>query len=322
MNFDRQTTLRAPVTLTGIGVHSGAPASICLKPSSANSGVVFLRKGLDDRPAQLIHAKHTKVSATELCTVIGDGASASVATIEHLMSACAGLGLDNVLVEIDGPEMPIMDGSAARVRRCDRGHRPRRRCRPAARYLKILQPVRVENGRAFAELLPAEKGFRLDVEIDFDTTVIGRQRKVFDLEPAAYAREISRARTFGFMRDVEQLWKAGFALGASLDNTVAIGDDKVINPEGLRYRRRVRPAQGAGRDRRSGARRLSDPGRVPLLLRRPSPERPHSRGAVRRPRQLRHRRGRRRSMPRRAPCRWPLPLRPPSLPTSTEPALP
>jgi UDP-3-O-[3-hydroxymyristoyl] N-acetylglucosamine deacetylase len=234
MSFDRQTTLRAPVTLTGIGVHSGAPATICLKPSSANSGIVFLRQGLEDAPAQLIHAKHTKVSATELCTVIGDRASASVATIEHLMSACAGLGLDNVLVEIDGPEMPIMDGSAAEFVAAIEAtglvglSSPRR-------YLRILQPVRVEHGRAFAELLPAKTGFRLDVEIDFDTTVIGRQRKVFDLEASAYSQEISRARTFGFMRDVEQLWKAGFALGASLDNTVAVGDDKVINPEGLRY---------------------------------------------------------------------------------------
>ncbi|MDP3601527.1 MAG: UDP-3-O-acyl-N-acetylglucosamine deacetylase [Bosea sp. (in: a-proteobacteria)] len=234
MSFDRQTTLRAPVTLTGIGVHSGAPATICLKPSSANSGIVFLRQGLENAPAQLIHAKHTKVSATELCTVIGDRASASVATIEHLMSACAGLGLDNVLVEIDGPEMPIMDGSAAEFVAAIETTGLVGLAAPR-RYLRILQPVRVEHGRAFAELLPAKSGFRLDVEIDFDTTVIGRQRKVFDLEASAYSQEIARARTFGFMRDVEQLWKAGFALGASLDNTVAVGDDKVINPEGLRY---------------------------------------------------------------------------------------
>lgn len=235
MSFDRQTTLRAAVTLTGIGVHSGAPASICLKPSSANSGVVFLRTGIDGMPSQLIHAKHTKVSATELCTVIGDRSSASVSTIEHLMSACSGLGLDNVLVEIDGPEMPIMDGSAtdfvAAIEATGLVT-----LAAARRYLKVLQPVRIEQGRAFAELMPAEKGFRLDVEIDFDTAVIGRQRKVFDLEAKAYASEISKARTFGFMRDVEQLWKAGFAQGASLENTVAIGEDKVINPEGLRYR--------------------------------------------------------------------------------------
>ena len=235
MTFIRQTTLRAPVTLTGIGVHSGAPASICLKPSSANSGVVFLRKGLADGTTQLIHAKHTKVSATELCTVIGEKGAASVSTIEHLMSACAGLGVDNVQIEIDGPEMPIMDGSASEFVTAIQ-ETGTVTLSAARRYLKVLRPVRIENGRAFAELVPSSRdGFRLDVEIDFPTAVIGRQRKVFDVEPAAYATEISRARTFGFMRDVEQLWKAGFALGASLDNTVAIGEDKVINPEGLRY---------------------------------------------------------------------------------------
>jgi UDP-3-O-[3-hydroxymyristoyl] N-acetylglucosamine deacetylase len=234
MNFDRQTTLRAPVSLQGIGVHSGAPAGICLKPSSANSGIVFLRKEAEGGPSHLIHARHTKVSATELCTVIGDRSGASVSTIEHLMSACAGLGLDNVLIEIDGPEMPIMDGSAAEFVAAIEATGIVA-LGATRRYLKILQPVRVENGRAFAELVPFDDGFRLDVEIDFDTPVIGRQRKVFDLEPVAYAGEISRARTFGFMREVEQLWKAGFALGASLDNTVAIGDDKVVNPEGLRY---------------------------------------------------------------------------------------
>ncbi|KFC73809.1 UDP-3-O-acyl N-acetylglucosamine deacetylase [Bosea sp. LC85] len=234
MNFDRQTTLRAPVSLKGIGVHSGAPAGICLKPSSANSGIVFLRKESEGGPSHLIHARYNKVSAAELCTVIGDRGAASVATIEHLMSACAGLGLDNVLIEIDGPEMPIMDGSAAEFVAAieDAGVVTLGANR---RYLKILQPVRVEKGRGFAELAPFDSGFRLDVEIDFDTPAIGRQRKIFDLEPVAYAREISRARTFGFMREVEQLWKAGFALGASLDNTVAIGDDKVVNPEGLRY---------------------------------------------------------------------------------------
>lgn len=234
MIADRQTTLRAPVTLEGIGVHSGAPVGICLRPSSANSGIVFLRRDGEAGASQLIHARYTKVSATELCTVIGDRAAASVATVEHLMSACAGLGIDNVLVEIDGPEMPIMDGSASAFVSAIESVGTSLLSAPR-RYLRILRPVRVENGRAFAELLPFEPGFRLDVEIDFDSSVIGRQRKVFDLEPAAYASEIARARTFGFMRDVEQLWKAGFALGASLDNTVAVGDEAVINPEGVRY---------------------------------------------------------------------------------------
>ena len=234
MMAERQTTLRSPVTLQGIGVHSGAPACLTLRPSTANSGVVFLRKGLEGGHEQLIHARHNKVSATELCTVIGDQTSGSVATIEHLMSACSGLGLDNVLVEIDGPEMPIMDGSAAEFVAAIEAT-GLVALGATRRYLKVLRPVRIEQGRAFAELAPADHGFRLDVEIDFDSVVIGRQRKIFDLDAQGYASEISKARTFGFMRDVEQLWKAGFAQGASLENTVAVGDDRVINPEGLRY---------------------------------------------------------------------------------------
>ena len=103
------------------------------------------------------------------------------------------------------------------------------------RYLKVLRPIRVTQGKAFAELLPNERAFRLEVEIDFQTAVIGRQRKAVDLSPSVFRHDISRARTFGFMRDVEKLWSAGFALGASLENTVAIGEDGIINPEGLRY---------------------------------------------------------------------------------------
>ncbi len=234
MIADRQTTLRAAVSLQGHGVHSGSPVSITLRPASSGNGIVFLRTGLADMADRLIRARHNTVSATALCTVVGNAESGSVATIEHLMSALAGLGVDNVLIEIDGPEMPIMDGSASEFVTAIQ-NTGIIALGSARRYLKVLRKVRVEDGRAFAELKPAEEGFRLDVEIDFDTPVIGRQRHVFDLDPAAYAEEISRARTFGFMRDVEQLWKAGFALGASLDNTVAIGDDKVINPEGLRY---------------------------------------------------------------------------------------
>jgi UDP-3-O-[3-hydroxymyristoyl] N-acetylglucosamine deacetylase len=157
-----------------------------------------------------------------------------VATIEHLMAALAGLGVDNVLVEIDGPEVPILDGSSAPFIDAIDGVGLASQ-HAARRYLKVLKPVRVTQGKAFAELLPNERGFKLDVEIDFPTPIIGRQRKAIDLSPSVFRREISRARTFGFMRDVEKLWGAGFALGASLDNTVAIGDDGILNPEGLRY---------------------------------------------------------------------------------------
>ena len=234
MKQSHQTTLRAAVTLVGIGVHSGDEVKMILHPAEANHGIAFLRTGLPGGLDRLIDARHLAVTATELCTVIGDRESGAVATIEHLMAALTGLGIDNVLVEIDGPEVPILDGSSAPF--MDAIDQVGIVAQSAARrYLKVLKPVRVTQGKAFAELFPNERAFRLDVEIDFPTPVIGRQRKAVDLSPSVFRREISRARTFGFMRDVEKLWTAGFALGASLENTVAIGDDGIMNPEGLRY---------------------------------------------------------------------------------------
>jgi UDP-3-O-[3-hydroxymyristoyl] N-acetylglucosamine deacetylase len=234
MKQSQQTTLRAAVSLSGVGVHSGDDVKIVLHPAEANHGVAFLRTGLPGGNERLIDARHLAVTATELCTVIGDRDSGAVATIEHLMAAFTGLGVDNVLVEIDGPEVPILDGSAAPfVDAIDQVGLMT--VSASRRYLRVLKPVRVTQGKAFAELTPNERAFRLEVEIDFPTPVIGRQRKAFDLSAAVFRREISRARTFGFMRDVEKLWGAGFALGASLENTVAIGEDGVINPEGLRY---------------------------------------------------------------------------------------
>lgn len=179
-----------------------------------------------------IPALHSNVVATELCTVIGrDGVS--VATIEHLMAALRALSVDNVTVEIDGPEMPIVDGcSADFVEAIDKAglvslDAPRK-------AIRILRPVRVENGDAFAEFVPFD-GARYDVTIDFANPLIGRQSYVLDLDAATFRTEIARARTFGFMRDVEKLWAIGFALGSSLENSVAIGDDRILNPEGLRF---------------------------------------------------------------------------------------
>src|SRR5919107_1627106 len=234
MKQSQQTTLRAAVTLLGVGVHSGDEVKMILHPAEANHGVAFLRTTLAGGHDRLIDARHLAVTATELCTVIGDRESGAVATIEHLMAALTGLGVDNVLVEIDGPEVPILDGSAAPF--IDAIDQVGILVQNAGRrFLKVLKPVRVTQGKAFAELLPNERAFRLDVEIDFPTPVIGRQRKAVDLSQSVFRRDVSRARTFGFMRDVEKLWAAGFALGASLENTVAIGEDGGINPEGLRY---------------------------------------------------------------------------------------
>lgn len=229
-----QVTLRAPVEISGVGVHSGDSVSVTLHPAEPGHGIVFLRTGLPNGIDRLIEARHINVSTTELCTVVGARESGCVATVEHVMAALAGLGVDNVLVEIDGSEMPILDGSAAPfVAAIEAAGTVVQAA--ARRVLKVRRPVRVERGASFVELLPADKGLKLDVEIDFPDAAIGRQRRVCDLTPSTFRREIAGARTFGFMRDVEALWKAGFALGASLENTVAVGEDGVINPEGLRF---------------------------------------------------------------------------------------
>ena len=232
MKQTQQATLAAPISISGVGVHSGKVVNLHLHPAQANHGIVFLRTGLSGD--SLIEANFGSVTATELCTVVGDAETGAVATIEHLMSAFSGLGVDNALVEIDGPELPIMDGSAAAfVDAIDEVGLAMSRV--ARTHLKVLRPVRVERGIASAELSPNPRGLRLDIEIDFQNPIIGRQRKVADLSPTLYRREIARARTFGFIGDVERLWKAGFALGASLDNTVAVGEGRIVNPEGLRF---------------------------------------------------------------------------------------
>ena len=233
MKFAKQTTLRRRAVLSGNGVHSNAPVDLVLHPADADSGIVFLRTGLKEGSTRRIEAKWSRVSATDLCTVLGDVSLGSVSTVEHLLAALSGLGIDNVTVEVSGPEVPIMDGSAATfVAAIDRvGIRTLTAPR---RYLKILKPVRVEHGRSFSELRPADSGFRLDVEIDYPVAAIGRQRKSLDLRPETFRREISRARTFGLLSDVERLWKLGFALGSSLANSVAVDAERILNPEGLR----------------------------------------------------------------------------------------
>ena len=228
----RQTTLASEISLTGTGVHSGAPVSITLCPADGDTGIRFLLSN-GDADGTEIAADPRSVTGVTLCTVLGDGNGASIATVEHLLAALSGLGVDNALIEIDSSEVPIMDGSASRfVEAIDEAglaelEAPRR-------FLKVLKRIAVEDAGAFGELTP-NNGFHIDVAIDFDSPLIGAQRIEIDINPGSFRRELSRARTFGFMKDVERLWAAGLALGASLENTVAIGDDRVINREGLRF---------------------------------------------------------------------------------------
>jgi UDP-3-O-[3-hydroxymyristoyl] N-acetylglucosamine deacetylase len=232
MNFERQTTLKNRVFASGVGIHSNAAATIVLNPAEADTGIVFRRTCRGSAP---ISALWSRVTLTELGTTIGDGAQGAVATVEHLLATFLGLGIDNVLVEIDGPEVPIMDGSAADfVDMIDEAGietlAAPRRC------IKILKPVRVSFDSAFCEFRPCGSGLRLDVDIDFPSAVIGRQAKTANLDCKTFRRDLARARTFGFLADVERLWKAGFARGASLENTIAVQGDRVLNAEGLRYR--------------------------------------------------------------------------------------
>lgn len=228
----RQTTLACEISLTGTGVHSGAPVSISICPADGDTGLRFLISNGDSDGIE-IAADQQWVTGVTLCTELGDGNGASVATVEHVLAALRGLGVDNALIEIDSVEVPIMDGSAAPfVEAIDEVgltelDAPRR-------FLKVLKPICVEDGGAVGELVP-HNGFHLDVEIDYETKLIGKQKLEMDVNPGSFRREISRARTFGFMKDVERLWAAGLALGASLENTVAIGDDRIINREGLRF---------------------------------------------------------------------------------------
>lgn len=227
----RQTTIAREVELTGIGVHSGAPVSVILHPASADTGISFLvtKRG---RPVAEIPAHVANVKNLTLCTVIGDDAGVTVSTIEHLMAALRGLSVDNCVVEIDSKEVPIMDGSSAVfVEAIDEVGL--RELPAPRRFLKVLKPIRVEEGGCWGEITP-HSGFHLDVEIDFETPVIGRQRLAFEMSPGIFRNEVARARTFGFMSDVERLWKAGLALGANLTNTVAIGEGRIMNREGLR----------------------------------------------------------------------------------------
>ncbi|MGD9869240.1 MAG: UDP-3-O-acyl-N-acetylglucosamine deacetylase, partial [Hyphomicrobiales bacterium] len=208
----QQTTIGCDIVLTGTGVHTGAPVSITLSPADADTGVVFvLRKG---GGIVEIPASFEAISGVTLCTVLSDGNGASVATVEHLLAALRGLNIDNVTVEIDSGEVPIMDGSAqAFVDAIDEAGiaelaAPRR-------FIKVLKPVRVEEGQCFGEIRP-HNGFHVDVEIEFDTDVIGKQRFRGEVSPGVFRDQLCRARTFGFMKDVEGLWAAGLALGASL----------------------------------------------------------------------------------------------------------
>jgi UDP-3-O-[3-hydroxymyristoyl] N-acetylglucosamine deacetylase len=233
MKLSRQTTLRSQATVTGVGVHSGLPVNLTLGPASVDAGFIFVRSGLDSSDRE-IQATAESVIATEFATVLGDREGPLVSTAEHVLAALRGMGIDNATIEVDGPEVPIMDGSAAAfVAAIDQAGILEQSAQ--RRFIQVLKPVQVAMGDAFGELRPYAAGFRAEVEIDFANSAIGRQNYVLDLSPERFRREICRARTFGCISDVARLWNAGFALGASFENTVVFDEEQLLNTEGLRY---------------------------------------------------------------------------------------
>src|SRR5712675_896598 len=234
MKVGKQTTLRTDAAVTGIGVHSGLPVTLTLHPADAGTGLTFVRTCIEGRQDREISADMTAVTATEFATVLGDPSGPLCSTAEHVLAALSGLGVDNAVVEIDGPEAPIMDGSAAPFVAAidsvgiETFDQPRR-------YIKVLKPVRVAMGDAFGEIRPNARGFHIEAEVQFDHALIGRQTLAIDVKPETFRRDIARARTFGFMRDVTTLWNSGYALGASLENTLVVSDNRILNPEGTRF---------------------------------------------------------------------------------------
>ncbi len=227
-----QHTLAAPAIIAGVGVHTGQRVRLSIRPAAPDTGVVFIRTDIQDRDNR-VPARGDAVVDTRMETVIGNSAGVTVATIEHLTASLSALGVDNASIELDGPETPIMDGSAAPfVRLLERAGR--REQDAPRRFIEILEPVEVIDGDKRAALIPADR-FELSFEIAFPSQAIGRQTIDLVIDETSFRRELAPARTFGFIQEVEALRRGGLARGGSMENVVVIDADRVLNPEGLRW---------------------------------------------------------------------------------------
>lgn len=226
-----QHTLQGPAIFAGVGVHTGAYTRVAVRPAPTNSGIVFVRTDVTDRDNRVPVAGEA-VTKTQLGTVIENADGVSVSTIEHLMAAMAMLGVDNAVVELDGPEMPIMDGSSAPfVQILDRAGR---REQDALRvYIEILEPISFVDGDKSAVLRPSDE-FEVAFEIRFPSAAIGRQVIDLPMDEQAFRNELADCRTFGFLHEVEYLRSIGLARGGTMENAVVIEGDRILNPEGLR----------------------------------------------------------------------------------------
>ncbi|HET9663860.1 MAG TPA: UDP-3-O-acyl-N-acetylglucosamine deacetylase [Burkholderiales bacterium] len=228
----RQRTLKNTIRATGVGLHTGLKVSLTLRPAAADTGIVFRRVDLAE-PVE-IKASPYAVGDTRLSSCLEkDGVR--VSTVEHLMSAFGGLGIDNAYVDVSAPEVPIMDGSAGPLVFLLQSAGIEEQNAPK-KFIRILSPVEVRDGEKWVRFEP-HNGFRLELSIDFDHPVFDRARQsvCVDFATTSYVKEVSRARTFGFMHDVESMRAQGLALGGSLDNAIVMDDYRVLNNDGLRY---------------------------------------------------------------------------------------
>ncbi len=254
--MNRQHTIANAASLSGAGVHSGKPARLTVRPAGEGVGVVFVRTDVTDRDPR-IPALVTQVTTTELGTNMSNAAGVSVATVEHFLAACWGLGLDNVIAELDGPELPILDGSSKPFVDLMRQAGVKEQGAPR-RVLKILKTIEVRHGTKFARLSPCDR-FDMWVAIDFPSKAIGRQEiRVHHDARRLCGRDVAWARTFGFADQAEKLHAMGKGLGASMDNTIVVEGDVILNPGGLQTEDEFVRHKAARRDRRSLPRRRSD----------------------------------------------------------------
>lgn len=230
----KQRSIKNTIRASGVGLHSGKEIEIVLKPAPINSGIIFIRTDL--QPQITIEASGFNVIDTTLSTVLGVDERTKISTVEHLLSAFYGLGIDNIVVEVNDKELPIMDGSSGpfvfllQSAGIEEQQAPKK-------FIKIKRQIQVEDGDKTASFSPYQ-GFRLNFEIDFDHPVFleQEQKSSFEFSSVSYIKEVSRARTFGFMQDLDYMRKHNLALGGSLENAVVLDTDKILNPEGLRYK--------------------------------------------------------------------------------------
>ena len=230
----KQKTIKNEISFSGIGLHSGKKSQVTIKPSEVNSGINFFRTDASDlKKNALIMALWHNVSSTTLSTTISNG-DVSVSTIEHLMSALSGMHIDNALILIDGPEVPIMDGSSKPfVELFEKAGLLKQK--EYRKILKVIKAVEVSNGESLVKILPSDY-FSIDFEIFFDSHLINSQSCQLQLINGNYKSDVASARTFGFEKDVQKLRENGFALGGSLENAVVVGDNNILNKGGLRFK--------------------------------------------------------------------------------------